>query len=505
MRFDDGVTEYVLKGDINKNAADKTEYTIDDIQVVNAETKSGDNVGPFPSSPKSLNVVHTVEGAVIAVKANSPSPATVTANNSVGDNGLEQIVAEVELDATDSGDDILVTEVKLDMSITDAAPAGFALTDVTNCSLEESSDTEDAGTGMTFSLNETVTKDTKKTLLVKCDISSNAKANDVITVTAVKFDAEGVSTGTNFNNAVGTASASVTVATPVLAAKEHADNPDAFVVMENESNVVIAIMEVEADKGDVKVDTITAELSQYDIADNGKVKVYVDGVHKGDITLTADATAVASEALNFTVKDGEKAKVEFKIDTPTTAPSGVNATGALSVSVITLSDTSTGTLTPNPIAFNNVTVVSAMPEVQKVGSDTITTTTSLEADKRLMEFKVEAVNGDVILGTVDFDINATNMQFNNAELKVYSDSSYNNEVTTVAATGATETLTLNQTISEGDTYYFVYEGDVQVTATGASATVEVKDDTTGLVFTTPAVTGDLLLEDDMKTVVNTTL
>ncbi len=512
VRFDDGITEYVLKGDINRDAPDKTEYTVDDIQVVNAETKSGDNVGPFPSSPKSLNVVHTVEGAVIAVKANAPSPATVTADNAVGDNGSEQIVAEIELDATDSGDDILVTEVKFDLTANDNGAANsFDNADVTNCSLEGSTDTEDAGTSMTFSLNETVSKDTKKTLLVKCDIGSDADAAsaDTISLANIKFDAEGVTTGTNFNNTAGTGTPSVTVTAPVLTAKEHADNPDAFAVMENESNIIIGVMEVEADDGDVKIDTITASLSETDIADNGKIKVYIDGTYEGDITVTADATAVASEALNVTVKDGEKVKVEFKIDAPTTAPT--NNTGTLTVTAINLAPSGTGditALTPNP--FNAVTVVSAMPIVTEVNDSDITLTTSAVSDKRVLEFSVKADGGDVRVDQIVYSLDAGDIEFSNAEVKVYSDASYNNEVqadsvaliTGGTAADATANIT-DVTISEGDTYYFVLETDMTASS-GDSRTIQVKDAAGSIVFN-PALNSQLVIEDDIKTTISTAL
>lgn len=525
VRFEDDGTpvDYIIKADIGRDAPSKATYTVTSVQLTAVETKSGENVGPFPAAAKTINVVQEVEGSAVEGDIVAPSPATVTNDNSVADNGSEQIVAEIEIDANDSGDDINLTEVKFDIVVGGTA----TVADVTNCTLDESSDSEDAGTSMTFGLDLDITKDTKETLLVRCDISSSAVATDTITVQNLTFDAEGVTTTSNFNNEAGQGGSSlVTVTASTLTAKLDADTPDAKVVMENESAVEIGRIEVEADDGDVKIATITAALSQIEPIDNGKVKIYVDGTYEGDVVLVANGAPVVSDTLNVTVVDGEKVEIVFKADMvtdATVAPVVGNETTALTVSVVTLSDSTTASdpgvaVTLTPVVANAVTITDAIPVVTQLGDDVLTTTTSLEADKDVLEFSIEADGGDVTLSDATFTLTTGGvMTLDNAEVIVYSDAAHTNEVsTTTVGTLGTGAVTFTDkeivnggvptpvVISEGETYYFVLNGDVSASA-GGSMIIEVKDVATGITFTTPALAADLVLEDDIKATVNTTL
>ena len=48
------------------------------------------------------------------------------------------------------------------------------------------------------------------------------------------------------------------------------------------------------------------------------------------------------------------------------------------------------------------------------------------------------------------------------------------------------------------TYYVFLVADVDVTNDARSIRIQMNDDATGAVFTTPDLTGDKIMEDDMK-------
>ena len=477
--------EYSIKGDINKDVADGTIYEIESISYQSVETESGENIND--SIDENLNHKIEIEGAVVTVEISSPSPAEASADKDA------QLVAEIQIDAEDSGDDITVTQIKMEY-----LGASTTVAKVTNCELFDGtnsvSDREDAGTAMNFSgLNIEVAAGESKDLTMKCDISNDFPTGSTSTISfgTVKFDAEGDVTGTDFNNKSATGTSTVTVKSGIITALVTSDDEnDDKAVMENTNGVVLAIIEVEADDADVTLDTATVTLATSTVID-GKVKLYVNGNLEED----ADASStMAFNNLNIDIDNGEKINLVFKADVINAVGSTATTTGITNVD-LAVENGATTTVATSTQDFATITVSEAIPTITQIDVDTANLETA--NDVTLFAFSVTATGDDITIGTTTATTKLNGATTSNAYWYVYDNADMTGSEEAKVAFTSGQAAGLNVAVSEGDTYYVFIVADVDTIADSRSIRVQM-DDLDGSITFTPDIGASLLLEDDMK-------
>ncbi len=506
VRFEEGddAVDYVIKADINRDAPDSTRYEVKEIKYVSVEDVDGENIADITETIASPAQIE-VEGAVVAV---SVEAADDTDLNSDTD---DQEVAQIKIDASNSGDDIKVTRIKVNFAVNttatvanggDAAVAPEAvISDLKNCELFDGttsvSNKEDGSSSVTFDIDDLViTKDTEKNLSVRCDVKSNFENADVITVTGVSFDAEGVNTKTTLDDNTGFGSTTATVTTGTVTFKiSTADSNDDKVVKDDANDVVLGEYEFKAKDAELTLDDVTVTFNK-DVSSiiDGKVDIYINGTKEDSENAT---TTAAFTNLSKTVAKDETVTITIKADVKL-ADAGIQI---ISMAPTTEEGVAVTAVTGTAGAGNAdsapfVTIVTALPVITKVNVDS----TNLETanDVTLFAYKVKAEGGDVTLGSTLLTATLNNVTLANAKVKVYDNSAMSGSAEAEVAFTSGAAVVLNTLIAENDTYYVFVVADVDVTNDARSIRVQMNDDATGAVFTTPALTGDKIMEDDMK-------
>jgi hypothetical protein len=167
--------EFVIKGDVSADAIDKKTYKFTKVELKDPTTESDEDV--TGTLDKSYDVTTTVEGAVLTVKLKDAD------DSSVNDDADEVAVARVELNAEDSGDDIVVSELNIKSDSDDSLvnpyveDCAFYDGDDKRVSSKENADKD----RMLFDLDDvTVTAGTKETLTLKCNLTKDLAAGNEI-------------------------------------------------------------------------------------------------------------------------------------------------------------------------------------------------------------------------------------------------------------------------------------------------------------------------------------
>ena len=463
----------------------------------------------------------TVEAAVLEVSVDSGEPSEDEVSR-----GSDQVeVAVVELDARDSGEDIAVSEFTLNFAFTNdgTGSSEFDEEEIDNCRLYNEdgdevdlSDNVDIRSGTTeyeFQFEEAfvVEADSKEDVSVRCDIGSSVGQGTFtwsIAASDADVDAEGESTGNDDFAVVNDSDAKeITIVVASATVSQDSDTPDAQVVKFGADDVVLGIIEVEAEDGDITIDDISFELDMTgataDLLDSdNQINIFVGDVRQDSVDLT-NATGTV-ENLNIDVNKDEKVAVTFTADIESSGTDGESV--FLKVTDLTLEDG--GTVEDAAQSFAAVTVYDAVP-VLELESSTSNTLSASQVDYELFEFSVEADGDDLYVDEVVLDITThSNIADFTGELYVYEDKSHtneygsDNEATASIAEAGTVTFSFpsDVQIDDGDTYYFVLKGDVTAENDPATITIELREDDPGVKFvdSTGAATIDSqeVMDDD---------
>ncbi len=514
--LDEGTTEtLVVKADIVGENGETIELAVDDDELMADGATYG--YGANVTVTENTSVL-AISGAEITVDDDNDFDSSNTATPDEND----VVIAMFEITNT-TGEDVIADSFDVNVTI-----AGH--TNVANNNLEDvrlyQGNTEIASFGdvsFTGGVTQTVSftditlapgNDVKYS--IKANIDNNAEDSVTYTVGPVTFTgdtetANGDDVSTDVTSYAAQTTTITTGTAELRATTDSINDPKA--VKTSTDDVVLAEFEVEANDAELTLDDMVVNLTG-DTLISGDLRVVVDGQEKASEN---PAATVNFSNMNLTIAKDGKIKIQLVADMGSTA-------GTVDIDSVTIATTDFETPQPSAVNgtlvdadFGEVTVTDALPVVTPVNTGTITINTSYVADKNVLEFSIKADGDDVYVGDVVVAKVGT-VTFPNAELIVYSDASHNNEVITVAAAGtldiaAAETFTVNETISNGDTYYFVVEADVSGTS-GDYATLTVADAAGSITLSTDGnmtvgeptdVTSDLVLEDDMKTTVNTAL
>lgn len=410
--------DFVIRGDINKDAVDGAIYKVFDIEYISVEDESGDDVSVDLAEVTSPVAIE-VEGALISVSIENPDDTKVNPDT----DNVE--IAEIKLDASNSGDDINVTKIELAFSTTATSTSADIGDLLKRCELFDGSgsvsDSETASASVTYNTAEdiTVARDSEKTLFVRCDIGSEFLEDETITVAGISFDAEGANTGTDLDADFDeSTTVTITHGTAELKLLLSGESNDDKLVKDDADNVVLGTYEFKAKNAELEIDTITAKFNtNVSGIIEGKVDLYINDDEETDVLEESEnpsenPTDVAKSLVSFTSVDrtvGKDDTVTIKIKGDVElAHAGIQIT---SLEVTTKEGVNPGAVTGTAGADQStsaplVMVKDALPVITQINVSK-DLPTSNETDKKLLGFSVKYEGDSNELSRVGFSVSTT--------------------------------------------------------------------------------------------------
>lgn len=500
-----GMHTYTLKGKIPSTASNGAVITTTTTPSSDWTSITGQTTGntisvSTLSSAVAMNSM-TVKTAALAI-----SMSTTPAAQNIVAGGTGVTFANIQLDASQSGEDVRFSSLALSKS---------AYTGLSACQLYDGATALNTGSNVlnpaattaetiSFDSTLTVTKGTVKTLTLKCNIASSASGSFTWTVTPSSSNptVTGATSG-NSVTATGAAatSAAQTVASGSLVVSLSPSSPSYAIAAAGSTGNTATVIRFHAANEAVNLSRIALKLTSTTASASDLVQVSIwDGATQvGTATFTGTNT-VATSTLTSTVvlpKDADKdltVKVDLAqigagftgtegaliaIDINNNDSTGTQGTGASSGSVVNATGTTAAT---------GVRMFKSYPTFAK---DTMQS--SGVADGELMKFKVTAnSNGGVGINQFKFTIATSTITGVTAvNLFAYTDAAYSSPVsgftsgqisTSNVAPGAAGAVTITPSavinIPAGVTYYFKLTGTVAGVQTGSSVTTTLLGDST---------------------------
>ncbi len=421
---------------------------------------TGNTITPSPSSTVTSGSTMTLKSGALTVSVSSvPIAQTVIAGSS------QFQFANYIFDGTASGEDVRVTSIPLYYSSSGTA------TDLTNCKLYDGATVLNSSniknpsshaSSTSFVFDGTglvVPKGTSKTIGLKCDIKSgttsaywwgidagqNADFTGVSGVTSGQTIAE---TFTDANGQVMTASAGGT-----LSVAADSGTLGYRVVGAGATGVELGRIRFSAANEDINLRQVALVLSSDSAISlvNREVKLYTDaGTLIGTAVFPTGTTATSSQISNFLVpRDGSKVLVikgdlagisnsgpvtssgtNLIVNYDTNNESGTNGTYGVGVSSGSNTVPTTGAVT----APQGVRIMNAYPTLERLA---VPSNTLLAGENKLYRFKVTAVDGDVAIYKMSFNVSSSTVSATTTSYAVYAytDSGFSAADTAFSATG----------------------------------------------------------------------
>jgi hypothetical protein len=256
----------------------------------------------------------TVRAAALAITMSS-----TPASQSIVAGGQNILFANVELDATQSGEDVRLSAIPLRFAV-----VTVVVGDLSSCQLWNGSTALNTGSNVpssldgtdtfTFDNSLTIAKGTKTTLAVKCNVSSAAASTGTFIWSVNSgdtFNSTGVTSGNSITEDVTTGnSGTMTVGTATLTVALDPSSPAYTIAPSGATGVTLGVYKFTAANEAVTVNriglglgTVTASSTAADVT---TVTLYVSNVIVGTASFSgANRNATSSLSAPFTVpKDG---------------------------------------------------------------------------------------------------------------------------------------------------------------------------------------------------------
>jgi len=485
-----------------------------------------------------LNTMTVKAAALDITISSSPVAQNITAG------AQDFTYANLQLDATQSGEDVRFTSIPLAMTF-----ATMEVTQVTACQIFDGSTAlntgsnvvnpsgaSDADTTFTFDSTFTVAKGTVKTLALKCDLASSVSTSDSLSWginSAPSITVTGVTSSNSVTETI-TASAgqTMTVAAVSVVASKDSSSPSYTIAAAGSTGVNAGTINFRAANEAVTLQRVgltltnTASSSASDLIQvslwDGSTKVGT-AVFTGSST---NATSTLSTPVTLT-KDTDK-DLTIKIDLAAVGTSQTGTQGQLIAVNIDTNGTNTqgvgqesGTTVnaSGTTSFDGIRMFKTYPTFAKLS---IPSTTLVTSTMDLYRFSVTA-NSAGDLGIYKFTVNVatsstpsgtSSTTVTNLKIVAYTDSGFstpvsgyttagqlNDTIASLVSSGNTDvTMTASSQgvdylqVPAGSTYYFRVVADVALTGgpTGGSITTNLQGDAafpTGLSTNLDAATG----------------
>ena len=462
---------------------------------------SGNSISLSGMGNFSMNAMTVKSAALVASISTTPASQNIVA----GGQGL--LFANVQLDASQSGEDVRISSLPIRLTV-----SGGAVGDLTSCQLYDGStvlntgsnvvSNSSSGTATTFTLDNTLTiaKGTVKTLALKCNVSTAATGTYVWSINSGDtWSSSGVTSGASITETFGNLTGgTMTVGTGSLALSVDSSSPASSTVAAGSAGVTMAVFKLRATNEDLTLNELALQLtgsgntlsnasggsSNSGVSDLVQVYLYDGATQIGTVTFTGTATVATSTPLTVTLTKNVDKLITVKADLATIGtgfPGGIGDSIILDPKQAKTSGQSSGTTI---WAGSSVTIGTAGHRMFKsypvLALDTLPSTGA--ADGRLMRFKVTA-NGAGSVGINEFTFtiaSSTGVNITTVRLKGFTDSSYSNAISGQGSGGQIGSDTANIVsgtafeivpstnpvqVPAGSTYYF----ELTATVTGVDS------------------------------------
>ncbi|TSC89702.1 MAG: SpoIID/LytB protein [Parcubacteria group bacterium Gr01-1014_3] len=473
FRFSDTVTfkvgrhTYTLKGKIGTDFAQNDQFAASTTPSSDWTTVKGTNSSQTitPSGGTVTLSTMTIKTGALVLTISTDTASSSPNQNVVKGTGAYQF-AKYILDASESGEDLRITSMQLDL--TTSYPANTA-DELTNCQLKDGATALNTGTNIvnpsnddaagvdktfTFDTSLVVPKGTAKTLALVCNLTAGGTVEYVgwgaggLTTAANQAVVTGVTSGTSVAETVTTDLGRTIVAQTggTLTLALDSSSPSLKLIQAGATDQTLSVLRFNASYEDVRLDLLGLQLATTSAAndqanasnspsDLTKVTLWDGATKVGEVTFTGDyATATLS---NFVIpKDGQKLlTIKADISPMNTtlsqavpghlinvdynaawgdAPDDDANEGAQGGKAIGISSGTTVYTAGVDTASNGARIVKAMPTLSKLATSGKFTNTS---DQTLYRFKIDAPAGTngVSLYKMTFNVSTSTTAVTNYE------------------------------------------------------------------------------------------
>jgi len=447
---------------------------------------TGNTVSLAGAGSFNMNTV-TVRGGALAITA-SPNPASQT----IVAGGQNILFANVQFDASQSGDDVRLSSFPLNASGTgshsmlSACALWNGSTQLNTGSNTLNSVTPGSNT-VTFNNPLIIPKGTVLTVGLTCNLSSSATTSSTFI-----FGVSGVPTATGVQSGntitptvtVGNSGTMTVAASASVTVSVDPSSPSYAVAAGGTSGVTLGVIKLRATNEALSLTKLGLTLTSGTASSLNQVYLYQGATLIGTATFTgANTTATSSLSTALTVSKDVDTLITVKGDLADigTGQSGVE--GAL-IKVDPLNFEGTGISSGATIRGGATAGVAGVRAFNTFPTLAAVTLPAGISDGRLMRFSVAAdSHGNVGLYSFRFQISTTSVNVSNIGLYAYTDSGFNTAVSGQGTGGLIGTLANATTtglifsasttanalqVPAGSTYYFELRGSVTGATTGAS-------------------------------------
>jgi hypothetical protein len=435
----------------------------------------------------------TVQAAALTVSISSqPAAQNVVA----GGTGI--LFANVQLDASASGEDVRISSLPIRFS---------NVTGLSNCQLWDGSTALNTGSNVATTLSTgaannflfdnsiTVTKGTVKTLGMKCNTTSSATGSYAVSLNGSDtISATGLTSGSSItvtNSA--NSGASMTVGTGSVTVTIDSSSPSYTLAAGGANGVTMGVVKFRSANEATTLTKLGLTLTSGSAAQLNTVYIYDGATQVGTATFTgSNTTATSTLTTSVTLPKDTDKTLTIKADLADIGSGQAGTDGAL-IKIDPNSAEGSGQASGNTLrsgATAGVAGVRVYNTFPTVALDTLGTTGV--GDGRLMRFKVTADSHDQVgLGSFKFTISTTTASVTNIQLFGYTDAAYSSPVSnqgTSGQIGGTVSTATNGTafaiapnsnpveVPAGSTYYFELRATVSGVTTGSSVVTTLNGD-----------------------------
>lgn len=512
ITFPVGSMTYTLKGTVSSGATNGSTYRLSTTPSSQWTNVTGQTTGNTISlsgfsSAVTMNLM-TVQGLSLAISASSnPASQNIVAG------GQSVLFANIQLDASASGEDVRLNSLKIDLVTGGASNVanltGCQLFDTNGNALNYGSNIVNSvastsvftgGSSNTFSFNNslTVSKGTVATLPLKCNVASGAAgtyqfgvdSGDSITVS-------GATSGNSTTvNPVAGGSGTMTVGSSSLTLNVDPSSPNFALVAGNTTGVTVGVYKFHPTSEAMTLTKLGVTLSASSTGDVSKVYFYsASGTQLGTAIFAGSNTATSTLQTTLALPADTDTLVTVKADVSDIGTGQPGTEGSL-IKVSPVSAEATGQSSGSVIMTGSTDTVAgarAYNTFPTIAQDTLSSTGM--ADGNLLRFKVTAdSHGNVGIDQFSFSISTTSPATVSAvKLYGYSDSSYTTPISsgadsqgqigsTYAPASNSPSFAISPTtnpveVPAGQTYYFALKGTVVGGTNAAVVTTLVGGDT----------------------------
>lgn len=484
----DDEVAYIIVADVSDDVVNDVEYEVTDIDFDNFEgDDSGDPIDDMdtPGSDLNPNVTQTVKGADLEIGFSNSID-----NDEVKDDKDEVELALVQLDASDSGEEITVNHVQLTITVS----AGETVDQLSNCALylddekvsdEEDPNDADQSEAIRFDLDDVmVSAEDVLVLSLRCDLNDDFEAGDEIDVTLEPGDIDEADADAEISDDLvptegNTAAPTITIVDGQLESSDGSE-PDMETALAG-ATVSLGTVDLKAEDISGVLEELTLSISGSGAEDllgpQGKVMVYRGTTYVADAFFTSGNDYLIDSwksTVSFNVD--QTVELEFKAVLASTIGTEGDTIAINVSSAVDGAKLDGDEYTLDATTLDGVAVFSALPTIAK---DTIDS--SDISDNQIMRFSITAEGDDLVIDGANFLGNLTvetsaGVSYTLATEAIWHGGSWNE----AESEDDDLTVTGDLVIDEGDTEYFVVKVDA-LAAGDDGDIIEVTLDLAGLI------------------------